>query len=139
MWREGKKLVAVARLWARGQIHFPDPEDPDASPTPDADSTTSDALAIFGVVAVGDLPAPVVHPTFYLWPCNVRAYNLWCACQTQWRVGMAGRTGLDYTGVEVVMRQQGIDRKEQRHLFASLQAMEVAAINVWVQQQSDKG
>ena len=39
-----------------------------------------------------------------IWPENETAVSLFERVQTQWRVGMAGPTGLDYPGVEVVMR-----------------------------------
>lgn len=160
MWREGKKLVKVARLWASGQIHHPDPDDDDndndeSNNAPAKAATTIEALAIFGVVPVDPEPpadadavdgseaaapgataANAGRRTVCVWPCNLQAYNLWLRVQTQWRVGpMGGKTGLDYTGVDVVMRQMGIKAKDRPECFDGLQAMEVAAINVWALQQ----
>jgi len=48
-------------------------------------------------------------------------------CQTQWRVSPLGRPlGLDYTGVEAVMRMHG--KACDSALFAQLQVMEFAAL-----------
>lgn len=78
-------------------------------------------------------------PVVYVWPCNLPTYNLWCRVQTQWRTGaMGGKTGLDYTGVEFVMRQMGIKRQDRPEVFDQLQAMEVCAINAWALQQSQQ-
>lgn len=48
---------------------------------------------------------------------------------------MGGKTGLDYAGVAVVMRQMGIARQDRPEVFDHLQAMEIAAINAWALQQ----
>lgn len=57
------------------------------------------------------------------------AFNLFMACTTQWH--MAGQTavvvGLDYTGVDVVMRNLRIRRDPV--LWERLQAMESAAVH----------
>ena len=135
--RQRKKLAQVARLWARGQIHTPDPEDDNHARAAPVSNTTETALAHFGVVAVGDVPAPVEYPTFHLWPCNVATYNLWLACQTQWVRDMQGRCGLNYQGVEVVMRRMRLRGEAADRHFFSLQTMEIAAINVWAEQQQN--
>ena len=51
---------------------------------------------------------------FYLLPENHKAWELFCACSTQWRVGMAGPTGLDYPAVESVMRMLYVKQKHQK-------------------------
>lgn len=89
---------------------------------------------MFGVFAAGDVPAPTEPKKFWLWPCNVRTYALWRACQTQWRVGMQGRTGLDYAGVQVVMNRMRFRGQEGTDAFFGLQAMEIAAVNVWTEE-----
>lgn len=38
-----------------------------------------------------------------VWPQNWDAVMLFNRAQTQWRVGMAGATGLDYAGVRTLM------------------------------------
>jgi len=61
----------------------------------------------------------------------VPAFELWSAVQTQWRVGMGGPTGLDYAGVEAVLRVLGVRGEQRRERFALLQAMERAALREW--------
>ena len=136
MRREGKKLTLVARLWALGQIHSPEQDDAD-TPVTVSQGNTADALAAWGLVAEGPLPAPQASSkVYYLWPENLLVYRLWRACQTQWKDGMGGRTGLDYTGVEIVMhRRFGLRGKKGDEPFALLQAMEIAALNGWASQK----
>jgi len=135
MWREGKKLTTVARLWALGQLHTPDQDESDATSTA---STTTDALAHFGLVASEPIAAPdaVNYPKVYLWPEHAPVYQLWLACQTQWLGDMGGRSGLNYPGVEIVMRRRfGLRGKKSDDYFALLQAMEIAALNAWAKQK----
>jgi hypothetical protein len=50
----------------------------------------------------------------------------WLAVQTQWRVGMAGPTGLDYAGVEAALRLR--DEDDRAGVFAGLQVCEAAML-----------
>lgn len=70
---------------------------------------------------------------FYLWPDNVPAWRLFMACATQWRSGMAGREGFDYTGVQIVMREHRIRPRLRRQRFGELQVMEAAALEGWAE------
>lgn len=72
-----------------------------------------------------------LHEAFHLWPENVDAFALWQDVQTQWRVGMAGPTGLDYGGVEVVLRMRGLRREVRQERFGQLQAMERVVLAEW--------
>jgi hypothetical protein len=113
-----------------------------------ASSTEQDAaLAAFGLVL--DRPPEPDHDTFYLWPELVPAMRMWHAVQTQWRVSIvgavaagmgavpvAGCTGLDYAGVEIVMRRRGIRGAAADEMFGLLQAMERAALDVWAERRS---
>lgn len=136
MRRKGKKLTLVARLWALGQIHTPDPDHADAPTNASQAGGTADALAAFGLVAEEPLPAAPATRKACLWPENLPVYRLWQACQTQWRDGMGGRSGLDYAGVAVVMRKRfGLHGKQEQEQFALLQAMEIAALNAWASQK----
>lgn len=51
--------------------------------------------------------------------------------QTQWRVGMAGATGLDYAGVRAALSIQGVRGAELREVFECIQAAEVATLSAW--------
>ena len=59
-----------------------------------------------------------------IWPENWAALEVFSALQTQWRVGMAGPTGLDYAGVRAVMDLQAIPSDAHPALFQDLQALE---------------
>ena len=60
--------------------------------------------------------------------------------QTQWRVGMGGRDGLDYAGVGFYMREVLRIRLGRRYLeiWVGLQAMEHAALKAWGEMRDEK-
>lgn len=65
---------------------------------------------------------------FELWPEHWDAWSVYLGCSTQWRisVGMGGAMwlGLDYQGVELVMRRYRVPRKRQDDVFAEVQVLE---------------
>lgn len=66
---------------------------------------------------------------FRVWRSNWDAALCFLACATQWRLApMGGVLGLDYCGVEVVMRQRKV--ADSSLMFGRLQAMESAALGV---------
>lgn len=67
----------------------------------------------------------------YLWPDNLPAWSAWCAVQTQWRIGPAGPTGLDYAGVAAWLQLQEPDAERRREQFAGVRAAEAATLDVW--------
>lgn len=127
MWGQRKKLAQAAKLWASGQLNT---DQSDAQ-----DDTATDALAIWGLVADdGDTP-PASGDTFNLWPECVPVWLLWQKLQTQWRVGMNGRDGLDYAGVAAYLRDVArIKPRAFVETFFCIQAMEVASLNEWARQ-----
>lgn len=70
----------------------------------------------------------------YLWPDCVRAWGCWMGVQTQWRVGMAGATGLDYAGVRAFLDEQDLG-DERLEVFSCIQACERATLDVWAEQR----
>lgn len=124
MWRpgQGKKLIEAARLLARCELTLH--SDADEPP-----SDLDEALAAFGLVAdVGDSGPPLFH----LWPEHREALDFWFGVQTQWRVGMAGATGLDYAGVEAYLRMRQVAAPARRvRLLHELQVMERATLDEW--------
>lgn len=64
-------------------------------------------------------PAPPAVGEFLLWAEHRAALDLYCAVDTQWRVGMVGPTGLDYAGVRAApaFRLLGAQREQ---VFADL-------------------
>jgi len=71
-----------------------------------------------------DLAADAVE----IWPENLRAYELFCAMDTQWRIGMAGPTGLDYAALPMALRMIGAARADWQQLMADIRVMESAAL-----------
>lgn len=76
-----------------------------------------------------------VQDEAYLWPCNVPAWGVWCAVQSQWRAGMAGREGLDYAGVRAYLDESGLCGDERRSIFTAIQAAEHASLEAWAEQR----
>ncbi|MDQ7987074.1 DUF1799 domain-containing protein [Pseudomonas sp. G34] len=60
-----------------------------------------------------------------VWPCSWPAFRVFEALSTQWRVGVRGATGLDYTALPVTARMLGI---AARSVFDDIRVMEAAAL-----------
>ena len=89
----------------------------------DTASNVDAALAAFGLVLEGDRPA---DPVFNLWPENVPAFDLFQQVQTQWRIGFAGPTGLDYAGVRASPAFRRIRRRLRERTLDEICTMERA-------------
>ena len=63
-----------------------------------------------------------------VWPDLAEAFGLFEALQTQWRIGLAGATGLDYAAIPLVARLRGLTTAALRALWPDLQAMERHAL-----------
>jgi len=64
-----------------------------------------------------------------LWEENVQSFNFFAdVCATQWRVGMSGYTGLDYTAVLACIRQLRLPRNQAEIMFDDVRLMERAAL-----------
>jgi hypothetical protein len=63
-----------------------------------------------------------------VWPDNWLSVNTFAALSTQWRVGVSGPIGLDYTAIPDVMRMTGVPRAEWPEVFDCIRVMEVAAL-----------
>ena len=111
----------------------------DTTPSDD-DDRMARILAQAGVRAVdeagADAPAARMDDATpcHLWPCNFGVWTLWLDVQTQWRSGMAGRTGLDYAGVRVVVDRR-MPRRQRGEAFDALCSMERAALRAWGEQR----
>jgi len=65
---------------------------------------------------------------FELWPENKEAFDIFAACQTQWRViPMSGLQGLDYHAVESVIRMNNLTEKNPQ-LFNNIRLIESGAL-----------
>jgi len=71
-----------------------------------------------------DFPEELVE----VWPENWRSYALFSFMRTQWRVGMAGATGLDYGPLHRKMDRMGLAPDDYDDLEADIQTMEYAAL-----------
>lgn len=67
-------------------------------------------------------------PPVEVWPDNIRAVNVFIAMSTQWRTGMNGATGMDYSALPEVMRMTSIPRRDWSEIFESIRVMEDAAL-----------
>ena len=81
-----------------------------------------------GFAAPRPEPVRAVHE-WHLWPENVATWTLWQSLQTQWRVGMAGATGLDYAAVWAVI-DRCVPRRRRMETFDALRSMERAVLDV---------
>lgn len=64
-----------------------------------------------------------------VWPDNWRAWCYFERLVTQWRVGMNGRTGLDYTAVYGLLDRLGLSDADWWKTFDDIQHMEIAALD----------
>lgn len=73
---------------------------------------------------------------FAVWEENWDTVMVFLACQTQWKKeipAMAGQMlwhGLDYPGVETVIRMQGHKGKQAGEIFAGIQLMESTVLPI---------
>jgi hypothetical protein len=91
------------------------------------------ALAVFGLVA--EVPQDE-YDEIFLWPCNLESWRLFMRLQSQWTVGVAGATGLNYSGVESALRLMGIKGQKRSELFSDIQVMEEATLEAWEQRRN---
>lgn len=52
------------------------------------------------------------------------------AMQSQWRVGAAGASGMDYAALPFVMKATGVKKKKRADVFSDVQTMEDEALKV---------
>jgi hypothetical protein len=123
---QGKKLAQAAAAWAKDLLHH-------EPPPPETDDRPHRAinLAALGLLTRRpDEGAGVV----YLWPSNVAAWSAFMGVQTQWRIGMAGATGLDYAGVRADLLTR-MDEAQLREVWSGIQACERAVLGVWTEER----
>ena len=109
------------------------------SDLPPADSDLGRALRNLQPASQDTTAGDDVH---YLWPDNVIAWRCWLGVQTQWRVGVAGATGLDYTAVLAFLteeqRQRRLRRRDYADVWAGIRAAESAVLAVWGEQRKSR-
>lgn len=73
-----------------------------------------------------DLPEEEVE----VWPDAWPAFRLFEAMSTQWRTGMDGPSGLDYSIIPTTAAMLGIKRRDLPDIFPDLRVMESEALAV---------
>lgn len=63
-----------------------------------------------------------------IWPENYEPFQLFSEVSSQWRVGYAGRTSLDYNVIFTLMSLKGVKKKKQLILIEAIQTLERAAL-----------
>ena len=116
------------RLWARGDL---------SDDSRSGMEAVQAAASEWGFeVAMPDAPPPDEGEVCHLWPENLLPWACWHGVQTQWRIGMGGATGLDYTAVLAYLKEaQGLRGKEQREVFGLLQLCERETLKVWAEKR----
>ncbi len=66
------------------------------------------------------------NPDVAIWPDNVETVRCFIGLSTQWRVGMNGVSGLDYSAIPVVMEMNEV--MDKKSVFSGLQMMEAEAL-----------
>jgi hypothetical protein len=80
------------------------------------------------MAAAGFAPEDYETDPVELWPENQPAFDLFCMVQTQWRIGMNGATGLDYSPLFVLMDKRGLSGDAWQQLFDDVRVIESAAL-----------
>ena len=80
------------------------------------------------------------QPVFHLWPEHELAFGIFLACRTQWRVGgLGGAIGLDYAGVEALIRMRRlVPRQQLPEVMGDLQVLESATLAEWQAERERK-
>lgn len=77
----------------------------------------------------------ITAENYELWPEHADAWNVYLGCATQWVKtrsfgGPPVWEGLNYAGVEVVMRRYQVPAEQESDVFAQLQVLEVETVNL---------
>lgn len=63
-----------------------------------------------------------------VYPDNAQTVGIFSDMMTQWRMGPAGATGLDYNALPVVLMIRAVTDDERQDVFDGLRVMEMAAL-----------
>jgi hypothetical protein len=78
--------------------------------------------------AAGYEPQDFESEEVEVWPENWPVLDLFLRLDSQWQIGMAGRTGLRYEALYPLLDRQGLTRDEWDEWFADVRALERAAL-----------
>lgn len=82
------------------------------------------------MAALGLTLADVPDEEVEVWPDVWSALRLFEAMSTQWRTGMGGPSGLDYSIIPATALMLGIKRRDLPDIFPDLRIMEAEALAV---------
>jgi hypothetical protein len=74
---------------------------------------------------------------YEVFPENWTAVMTFSDLMTQWRIGFAGPTGLDYNVLPIVCRARSIPRSKWSELLSSIQIMEDESMRVFKHRSSN--
>jgi Phage related hypothetical protein (DUF1799) len=80
-------------------------------------------LAKFGLTA-----ADFELDEIVIWPENYESYSVFMCMGTQWRTGMAGATGLDYSALNEVWNRLDVPLSRRDDVFQDIRVMENEAL-----------
>ncbi len=89
------------------------------------------------LAAFGFLPDDYADETLEIWPENEESISLFSTLSTQWRVGMSGPTGLDYTAVFARMDRLKFDDEKYERLFQDIRVIEGEALSIFNSKTKD--
>lgn len=64
----------------------------------------------------------------WLWPDTALVVEVFMSMGTQWRIGMNGATGLDYSALPFVLRALNVKRKYWSEFLDDIRLMESVAL-----------
>ncbi|MEN4918267.1 DUF1799 domain-containing protein [Achromobacter spanius] len=74
-------------------------------------------------------PEDVASDPVEIWPEHLAAFELFVALRSQWRIGMAGATGLDYAVMFHKMDRMGLTPERYEELEEQMRVLEHAALD----------
>ena len=80
------------------------------------------------MAAAGFAPEDYDCDVIDVWPENWDTVQFFLRLPTQWRYGMSGRTGLDYTAVMSLLATMRLPLDKEAEILESVQVMEMAAL-----------
>jgi Phage related hypothetical protein (DUF1799) len=80
------------------------------------------------LASFGFLPSDFKPEEIEVWPEHVQAVDLFQTVATQWRIGTAGATGLDYGVLFEIMARMDLGKDRWRELLDEIRVMEGAAL-----------
>jgi hypothetical protein len=87
------------------------------------------------LAAAGLKPEDFENESVEIWPENERAADLFSKLSTQWRIGLSGPTGLDYTPMFRMMDRMQLSDENYDALFSDMRFIERIALDCMNQKE----